>query len=101
REIGVMRAIGASSASIAGMFIGEGLLLGWLSWGIAAVLSLPAAYGFTQILSEAADNDILFKYSPTGALYWLVIVTVIAIIASWFPAHRATQMSVRESLAYQ
>jgi putative ABC transport system permease protein len=101
REIGVMRAIGASSVSIAGMFIGEGVLLGWLSWLIAAVLSIPAAYGFTQVLAEAADNDIIFKYSPAGALYWMAIVTVLSIIASWFPAHRATQISVRESLAYQ
>ncbi|MFN8454136.1 MAG: ABC transporter permease [Anaerolineae bacterium] len=100
REIGVMRAIGASSISIAGMFIGEGILLGWLSWLIAAVVSIPASYGFTQAFAEIADNDIVFKYTPTGALYWLVIVTILAIIASWFPAHRATQMSVRESLAY-
>lgn len=100
REIGVMRAIGASSISIAGMFIGEGILLGWLSWLIAAVVSIPASYGFTQAFAEIADNDIVFKYTPTGALYWLVIVTLLAVIASWFPAHRATQMSVRESLAY-
>ena len=101
REIGVMRAIGASSTAIAGMFIGEGMLLAWLSWLIAVVVSIPAGYGFTQVLSEAADNDIIFKYTPTGALYWLVMVTVLAVIASWFPAHQATRISVRESLTYQ
>jgi putative ABC transport system permease protein len=100
REIGVMRAIGASSTAIAGMFIGEGVLLAWLSWLIAAVLSIPAGYGFTLLLSEVADNDIIFRYTPAGALYWLVIVTVLAVIASWLPAHRASQISVRESLAY-
>ncbi len=100
REIGVMRAIGASSATIVGMFVGEGVLLAWLSWLIAVGLSLPAGYGFTQFLSEVADNDIVFKYTPTGALYWLVIVTVLAVIASGFPAYRATRISVRESLAY-
>ena len=31
REIGVMRAIGASSWAIGRIFIGEGLILGWLS----------------------------------------------------------------------
>ena len=101
REIGVMRAIGASSLSISAMFIGEGVLLGWLSWLIAVVLSLPAGYGFTQVLAAVADNDIIFKYTPTGALYWLVMVTIIAVIASWFPARQATRISVRESLAYQ
>jgi ABC-type lipoprotein release transport system permease subunit len=29
------------------------------------------------------------------------MVTILAVIASWFPAHRAAQISVRESLAYQ
>jgi putative ABC transport system permease protein len=101
REIGVMRAIGASSVSIAGMFIGEGILLSWLSWLIALVLSIPASYGFTQAFAEVADNDIVYKYTPTGALYWLVLVTILAVIASWFPAHRAVRISVRESLAYQ
>jgi putative ABC transport system permease protein len=101
REIGVMRAIGASSTSIAGIFIGEGLLLGWLSWLFAAGLSIPAGYGFVQILAEVAENDIVYKYTPTGALSWLVIITVLAVIASWFPAYRASQISVRESLAYQ
>jgi putative ABC transport system permease protein len=101
REIGVMRAIGASSAAIAGMFIGEGVLLAWLSWLIAVVLSIPAGYGFTQVLSEVADNDIIFKYTPTGPFYWLIMVTILAVIASWFPAHRAARISVRESLAYQ
>lgn len=101
REIGVMRAIGASSVSITAMFVGEGVLLSWLSWLIALVLSIPASYAFTQAFAEIADNDIIFKYTPNGALYWLVIVTVLAVVASWFPAHQATQISVRESLAYQ
>ena len=42
REIGVLRAIGASSAAVGGQFVGEGLILGWLSWLIAWPLSLPA-----------------------------------------------------------
>ena len=42
REIGVMRAIGASSWTIFKLFIGEGLILGWVSWLIALPLSIPA-----------------------------------------------------------
>ena len=42
REIGVMRAIGASTWAVAGQFIGEGLILGWLSWLLAIPLSFPA-----------------------------------------------------------
>ncbi len=43
REIGVMRAIGASSWTIFRLFIGEGLILGWLSWLIALPVAIPAS----------------------------------------------------------
>ncbi len=43
----------------------------------------------------------LYDYSLTRALYWLAIITVLSIAASWLPARGATRISVRESLAYQ
>jgi putative ABC transport system permease protein len=101
REIGVMRAIGASSWSIARLFIGEGLILGLLSWLIALPLSLPAGYLMTQALGAALNSEIVYHYTPAGALYWLAIITVLSIAASWIPAQGATQVSVQESLAYQ
>lgn len=101
REIGVMRAIGASSQAIAGLFIGEGLVLGLLSWLIALPLSMPAGYLMTQALGIALNGELVYHYTPTGALYWLAIISVLAIAASWLPAQAATRVSVRESLAYQ
>jgi putative ABC transport system permease protein len=101
REIGVMRATGAVSRTIAGLFIGEGLILGWLSWLIALPLSIPAGYLMVQALAAAIQGEIVYQYRPTGALYWLGIVTVLSVVASWFPARGATRISVRESLAYQ
>jgi putative ABC transport system permease protein len=101
REIGVMRAIGASSWAIFRLFAGEGLMLGWLSWLIAAPLSIPAGYLMTRALGAAVQGEIVYNFTATGALYWLIIITVLSIIASWLPARNATQVSVRESLAYQ
>ena len=42
-----------------------------------------------------------FRYSVGGLVLWLVIVTVLSAIASLWPALRATQVSVRETLAYE
>jgi putative ABC transport system permease protein len=100
REIGVMRAIGASSWSIARLFIGEGLILGWMSWLIALPISIPAGRLMTQALGGALQLDLVYKYTPTGAALWLVIITILSILASWLPARGATRISVRESLAY-
>jgi putative ABC transport system permease protein len=100
REIGVMRAIGASSGAIARLFIGEGLILGWLSWAIALPLSIPAGRLMTQAVAVPFGMNLVYTYEPTGALYWLGIITVLSIAASWFPARGATRISVRDSLAY-
>jgi putative ABC transport system permease protein len=101
REIGVMRAIGASSGAILGIFIGEGLILGWLSWLIALPLSVPAGRLMNQALGDALQIGLVYNYTPRGAMYWMVIVTLLSVFASYFPARGATRVSVRESLAYQ
>jgi putative ABC transport system permease protein len=101
REIGVMRAIGASSWDIARIFIGEGLILGWLSWLIAFPLSLPAGRLMTEALSAALGSELVYKYTPQGAVLWLGLITVLAALASWLPARRAARLSVREALSYQ
>ena len=101
REIGMMRAIGAPSRAIARLFIGEGLILGLLSWVIALPLSIPAGRLMTGGLTAVFPIEIVFKYTPTGALYWLGIITVLSVVASLLPARGAMRISVRESLAYQ
>lgn len=101
REIGVLRAIGASNWQVARLFIGEGLILGWLSWLIALPLSLPAGKVMVSALGSAFQTELVYNYTPSGALLWLAIITVLSILASWLPARGATRVSVRQSLVYQ
>jgi putative ABC transport system permease protein len=101
REIGVMRSLGASSWRVIRLYIGEGVLLALLSWAIALPLSIPAAYGFaTRGLSFALNQQLSYSFTPAGAVAWLLVVVVLAIVASAFPARSASRISVRESLAY-
>ena len=101
REIGVMRAIGAGSWQVVKLFVGEGVLLGLISWLIALPLSIPIAYFFTtQGLSLALNQQLAYTFTPLGAGLWLVIITLLAIVASALPARSAARISVRESLAY-
>ena len=101
REIGVMRSIGASSWRVIRLSIGEGVLLGWISWLIALPLSIPAAYLLaTRGLSFALNQQLSYQFSASGAIIWLMVITILAIIASSFPARNAAKVSVRESLTY-
>jgi ABC-type lipoprotein release transport system permease subunit len=54
----------------------------------------------TQAVRVPFGMNLVYVYKPTGAVYWLVIITVLSIAASWFPARAATRISVRDSLAY-
>jgi ABC-type lipoprotein release transport system permease subunit len=52
------------------------------------------------MLSQLMNIELVYKPSPQGIVYWFVIITVLAFVASWFPAQKAAQTSVRESLSY-
>ena len=102
REIGVMRSIGATSPAIAWIFVAEGMLIGLLSWLLAAPLSYPGARAFSQLVGVALlDLPLDFSYSVGGMALWLALVIVLSALASLWPALRATRVSVRESLAYE
>jgi putative ABC transport system permease protein len=101
REIGVMRAIGARTATIMGMFVMEGVLQGLLSWAIAVPVSFllgqPLANALGQTMFEA---NLDYQYNNQAVVIWLVVILVISTLASILPARNATRISVRDSLAY-
>jgi putative ABC transport system permease protein len=102
REIGVMRSTGATSADIAGIFVAEGVLVGVLSWLIAAPLSYPGARLFSNLVSSTIFQLPLdFSYATGAVVVWLLAVIVLSALASLWPALNATKISVREALAYE
>jgi putative ABC transport system permease protein len=102
REIGVMRAIGATAGTVVSVFVVEGVLVGLLSWVLALPLSAPGAYAMSVVVGQAIVQIPLdFAYSVGGASLWLLIVVLLSAVASLWPTLRATRVSVRESLAYE
>ncbi len=100
-EIGILRAIGASNGAIGALFITEGILLGWLSWLIAVPISVPFSMGLNAAIGAAVSAELTFDYAVNGVWIWWIIITVLGIVASWFPARGAIGVSVRESLSYE
>lgn len=101
REIGVLRSIGAESPTIMLMFIMEGILQGLFSWFIAVPLAFVIARPVSNLLGQTIlQIDLDFQFSIGGVVIWLVAILAIAFLASLVPAHAATRISVRESLAY-
>jgi putative ABC transport system permease protein len=102
REIGIMRAIGAPRRAIMQIVIVEGLVIGCLSWFVSCALAIP----LTRVLADKAGG--FFLKVPMEIVMplwipfvWLVLVVVVAILASYFPAKNAARLTVREVLAYE
>jgi putative ABC transport system permease protein len=102
REIGVMRAIGASNRAVLQIFVVEGICVGVLSWPIGAVLALPISKVLSTIVGdEFTGTPLSYTFSLSGALFWLVLVAILAALASLLPAWSATRLSVHEVLSYE
>jgi putative ABC transport system permease protein len=102
REIGVMRAIGASNRSVRRIFIVEGIIIGVLSWLVGALLAYPVSKGLSDLIGDQfLSAPLVYTFSITGAIIWLVVVIVLATIASFLPAWNASRITVREVLAYE
>ena len=102
REIGVMRAIGAVDSEIVKSVIVEGLFIGVISWGIGAILSFPISYGLLYMVSTSIANSAMpLIFSVQGFWLWLVVVLILAALASIIPARNAARLTIREVLAYE
>jgi len=102
REIGVMRAIGASSWAIQSIVISEGAVIGLVSWIISLALAIPLTNVLTFGVGMAVFTAPLpAVYSLSGMIVWLFGTLLLAAIASSLPAARASRLTVRDTLAYE
>jgi putative ABC transport system permease protein len=102
REIGVMRAVGASDWSVQKIVIVEGVFIGWLSWILGAMLAFPVGLLLaTTVGTVLFQLELPYVFSSGGLISWFIIVTVLATLASSLPAWNASRLTVREVLAYQ
>jgi putative ABC transport system permease protein len=98
REIGVLKAIGATKRSIVAQFFWEGLLL----TGISGVIGIGVSAGLMWVLQQALTNKMpgfdpprLVPWSAALALGSLVICGV---AAGLYPANKAAQLDPIEAL---
>ncbi len=92
QEMGVRMALGAQAANLRNMVIGQGMFLAMLG----VVVGLGGAYGLTRFLAS-----FLFEVKamdPAAFILTPLLLCVVALLAVWIPAVRATRVDPMTAL---
>lgn len=102
REIGVLRAIGASDGAVRQIVLAEGVVIGMLSWSVGSLLAVPMSMMLSEQVGLALlGSPLSYTFSLGGTFLWLLIVGFLSVAASLGPARSASRLTIREVLAYE
>jgi putative ABC transport system permease protein len=102
REIGVLRAVGASNFIVRQVVVVEGVVVGLLSWLFGAILSAPSGWALASaVIYAVLKTQPHFRYSFSGLFIWFGLVILIGVFSSLAPARKAARLRVREVLDYE
>ena len=93
KDIGIMRAVGASRSQIVKAFIYEAIIIGVIGGIFGYVAGTLLAYVIGPIIFEGTAIAYVTQYIPMA----LVLAIAVAVIATIYPAFRATQIKVADS----
>ncbi|PYQ93178.1 MAG: hypothetical protein DMF96_30715 [Acidobacteria bacterium] len=94
-EIGIRLALGAEARDIVSMIVGNAVRLAGIGLAIGVALSLVLGRTLTSLLYQTASTDVATFTAVIGVL------GAVAVLASYFPARRASRIPPVEALRYQ
>ncbi len=99
REIGILRAIGATRAQILRVFLLQGAIVGALGSGLGVLLALLLIRAFITFV-RGADGLPLFNITlePAQALQVAAIATLCGVLAAIAPARRAAALDPAQAI---
>jgi putative ABC transport system permease protein len=93
KDIGIMRAVGASRNQIMRVFIYEAIVIGIAGGILGYLVGTLLAYVIGPIIFEGANINFALQYLPLS----LALAILVAVIATMYPAFRATKVRVADS----
>jgi putative ABC transport system permease protein len=100
RQIGVMKSIGATSASIFGLYVAMVLILGLLALLVAVPLAAAGALGLASFVASIANFDIVsFPVPPEILALEIAAALLVPTLAALLPIRFGTRLTVREAIS--
>jgi putative ABC transport system permease protein len=105
REIGIMKAIGATNRDIMSIFIFEGVLLSSVGGIIGIILGVFGSQGLTLILNNFMTMGPSMNLTPIITISSVVLAVtvslIVGVLSSLYPAWKAARMSPIEAVRYE
>jgi putative ABC transport system permease protein len=105
REIGIMKAIGATNIDIMNIFIIEGILVSSIGGIIGIILGIFGSQGLTLILNNFMTMGGSSQLSPVITIMSVVLAVsvsiIVGVLSSLYPAWKAARMSPIEAVRYE
>ncbi len=93
KDIGIMRAVGASRSQIIKIFVYEAVIVGILGGIFGYVAGTLLAYLVGPLIFEGTAIAYIPQYFPLS----LALATIISVVAAIYPAFQATRIKVADS----
>ncbi len=92
KEIGILRAIGASKGNVGAVFNAETFIIGLLAGVIGIVLTLIAIFPTNYIIHTVSGNTDVNAALPIGAAFILIALSVVlTLLGGLIPANKASK----------
>ena len=92
KEIGILRAIGASKGNVGAVFNAETFIIGLLAGVIGIVLTLIAIFPTNYIIHTVSGNTDVNAALPIGAAFILIVLSVVlTLLGGLIPANKASK----------
>ena len=98
KEIGILRAIGATKKDISRVFIAETLIEGLISGGLGVVVTLLLNLLINVIVGYTAHINNIACLSITNSIFLIALSMLLNLIAGLIPANMASKKDPVESL---
>jgi predicted permease len=95
QEIGIRLALGADAHGVRRMVVRQGLRLAI----IGIVVGLACAFGLTRFISSMLYG--VRAWDPTVFVGVPIVLTIVAFLAAWIPARRASRVDPIQALRYE